>query len=114
MSWLVVFYFILGLYVLYILSLTLGLSKLKSTDLKLQNQLKTKFSVVIPMRNEAENLPALFQSISELSYPKNLFEIILVDDDSQDASWKFAREFQARYRDIKICLFINFRRKVYA
>ncbi|GAA0755608.1 glycosyltransferase [Psychroflexus lacisalsi] len=104
MSWLVVFYFILGLYVLYILSLTLGLSKLKSTDLKLQNQLKTKFSVVIPMRNEAENLPALFQSISELSYPKNLFEIILVDDDSQDASWKFAREFQARYRDIKICL----------
>lgn len=104
MSWLVVFYLILGLYIFYILWLTFGLPKLKLTDFKLSNQPETKFSVVISMRNEAENLPALFQSVSDLSYPKNLFEIILIDDDSQDESWKLARAFQAHYSDIKIYL----------
>lgn len=45
---------------------------------------KTKFSIVVPFRNEAENLPKLLHSISLLNYPKTLFEVILVDDDSED------------------------------
>lgn len=44
------------------------------------------FSIVIPFRNEAENLPDLLDSITNLNYPKSLFEIILVDDDSDDNS----------------------------
>ncbi|AUP80147.1 glycosyltransferase [Flavivirga eckloniae] len=47
---------------------------------------KTKFSVIIPFRNEAENLPRLLQSIALLEYPNHLFEIIFVDDDSNDNS----------------------------
>lgn len=47
---------------------------------------KTKFSIVIPFRNEAENLPKLLKSISKLNYPKALFEVILVDDESDDGS----------------------------
>lgn len=47
---------------------------------------KTKFSIVIPFRNEAENLSGLLQSLSNLDYPKHLFEIILVDDASEDDS----------------------------
>src|SRR5690606_8764865 len=46
----------------------------------------TSFSVIIPFRNEAQNLPSLLKSISKLSYPKHLYEIILVDDDSEDGS----------------------------
>jgi cellulose synthase/poly-beta-1,6-N-acetylglucosamine synthase-like glycosyltransferase len=47
---------------------------------------KTNFSVVIPFRNEAENLPTLLKSIKSLNYPKQYFEIIFVDDASQDSS----------------------------
>ena len=54
---------------------------------------KTKFSVVIPFRNEAENIPQLLASISRLNYPKSLFEIILVDDDSSDASVAVIKKF---------------------
>jgi cellulose synthase/poly-beta-1,6-N-acetylglucosamine synthase-like glycosyltransferase len=47
---------------------------------------KTKFSVVIPFRNEADNLNKLLDSILKLNYPKSMFEVILVDDNSEDDS----------------------------
>ncbi|WP_299117789.1 glycosyltransferase [uncultured Winogradskyella sp.] len=56
-------------------------------DFKLQDlNPKTKFSVIIPFRNEAENLPNLLKSIQNLNYPNSHFEIILVDDESNDGS----------------------------
>ena len=45
-------------------------------------------SIIIPFRNEAENLPKLLKSIDAQEYPKHLFEVILVDDDSEDYSVK--------------------------
>lgn len=47
---------------------------------------KTKFSILIPFRNEAEQLPDLIKSIETLNYPKHFFEIIFIDDDSEDDS----------------------------
>ena len=47
---------------------------------------KTRFSIIIPFRNEAENLPRLVQSIKALNYSRNHFEIIFVDDASEDSS----------------------------
>jgi len=46
----------------------------------------THFSIVIPFRNEAKNLAVLLNSIQKLSYPKNLYEIIFVNDESMDDS----------------------------
>lgn len=46
----------------------------------------TSFSVVVPFRNEAENLPKLLESLSRMDYPSALFEIIFVDDASEDNS----------------------------
>lgn len=45
---------------------------------------KNRFSIVVPFRNEAHNLPDLLLSLSVLNYPSELFEILLVNDDSQD------------------------------
>lgn len=47
---------------------------------------KTGFSIVIPFRNEEHHLPDLLQSITQLSYSKEQFEIIFVDDASKDNS----------------------------
>lgn len=46
----------------------------------------TKFSIVIPFRNEAENLPYLLKSIMALKYPGDRFEILFINDASEDAS----------------------------
>lgn len=54
---------------------------------------KTKFSVIIPFRNEAENLPELLKSIKKLNYPKDLFQVILVDDESKDESVEVVKSF---------------------
>jgi ABC-type dipeptide/oligopeptide/nickel transport system permease subunit/glycosyltransferase involved in cell wall biosynthesis len=44
----------------------------------------TKFSVIIPARNEASNIEACIAGIRAQNYPSHLFEIIVVDDFSED------------------------------
>lgn len=53
------------------------------------------FSIVIAFRNEAQQLPGLLESILNLSYPRELFEIIFVDDASEDASVSIISEKMA-------------------
>jgi cellulose synthase/poly-beta-1,6-N-acetylglucosamine synthase-like glycosyltransferase len=73
------------IYVLLIGSFILGFDKIPVFTLE-GTQKKTKFSVIIPFRDEAENLPDLLKSIAGLNYPKHLYSIIFVDDDSSDNS----------------------------
>jgi cellulose synthase/poly-beta-1,6-N-acetylglucosamine synthase-like glycosyltransferase len=44
----------------------------------------TKISLIIPVRNEAENINACLQSIFRQNYPQQLMEVIVVDDHSTD------------------------------
>jgi biofilm PGA synthesis N-glycosyltransferase PgaC len=43
-----------------------------------------KFSVIIPFRNEAQNLNELLDSLNRLNFSKNRFEVLFVDDHSED------------------------------
>lgn len=74
---------VLFIYVLFIGAFILGFGIKKTKKSELKNPI-TKFSIVVPFRNENENLPKLLHSISFLDYPKELFEVILVDDDSEE------------------------------
>lgn len=73
------------LYLILIASFVYGFDKVDEFSLK-DLKAKTKFSVIVPFRNEERNLPALLESISKLNYPKELYELIFVDDDSEDDS----------------------------
>ena len=91
---LVIAVIILLLYLLLIGKFAFAIDKVP--EFKLQDiPAKTKFSVVIPFRNEAENLPALLNSIAELNYQNSLFEIILVNDDSEDISKEIVSKFMS-------------------
>ena len=81
----IVLFLILALYVVFILQLIFGFNKVKSFE-RTDEQPKTSFSIIVPFRNEEKNLPKLLKSISSLNYPKDLFEIIMVDDFSIDNS----------------------------
>ncbi len=79
-------------YVFLIGAFILGFDKLKTLPIE-ETDAKTSFSVIIPFRNEAENLAALLNSIEALDYQKDLMEVILVNDASEDASLTILEKF---------------------
>jgi poly-beta-1,6-N-acetyl-D-glucosamine synthase len=52
-----------------------------------------KISVIIPARNEEENIGQLLQALKEQTYSSSLFEVIVVDDDSTDATASIIQQF---------------------
>jgi len=59
-------------------------------------------SVVVPLYNEVESLPELTAWISKVMAQNNFsYEIILVDDGSNDGSWDVVRELSETNRFIK-------------
>jgi len=96
-----VLYIITIIYCLAIVALIYGFTKVNSFEY-LGLKPKTKFSIVVPFRNEAENLPKLLNSFSKLNYPNDLFEVILVDDFSSE-------EFQVQSFRFKVSIIKNIR-----
>lgn len=85
---------IIGITIIYLLLIARFVHGFEKVDtFKLRNLIpETRFSVVIPFRNEVINLPQLLTSIQALKYPKHLFEIIFVDDDSEDNSVEIIKD----------------------
>jgi len=53
----------------------------------------TSFTILIPARNEEKNIADCLQSIQQLNYPKELIEVIVIDDFSDDATVATAKQF---------------------
>ena len=68
----------------YVGILIFGFTKMKTLSIY-ETVPKNTFSIVVPFRNESQNLPLLLETISHLNYPKDQFEVLLVDDDSDEA-----------------------------
>lgn len=94
-------YVIILIYSMAIIALIYGFTKVNSFEY-LGLKPKTKFSIVVPFRNEAENLPIILESFSKLKYPKEFFEVILVDDDSEE-------EFRVSSLKLKVLIIKNIR-----
>ncbi|NBL64641.1 glycosyltransferase [Flavobacterium sp. NST-5] len=89
-----IFFGIVAVYAVIILRLAFGFKKVLQYKLK-EISPKIKFSILVPFRDEAENLPGLLHSFSQLNYPRDLFEIIFVNDDSRDNSVEIIENFPA-------------------
>jgi cellulose synthase/poly-beta-1,6-N-acetylglucosamine synthase-like glycosyltransferase len=55
----------------------------------------TKISVIIPARNEEQNIGICLSSILHQNYPAHLFEVIVVDDHSTDNTARIVKSFAA-------------------
>ncbi|MGV6844623.1 MAG: glycosyltransferase, partial [Lutibacter sp.] len=74
----------------------------KFNDILQQEALpKTTFSIVVPFRNEEENLESLLQSFIRLNYPRNAYEIILVNDHSTDNFRKILQKYKTSFEQFK-------------
>jgi glycosyltransferase involved in cell wall biosynthesis len=53
-----------------------------------------RFSIIIPAHNEERYIGATLEHISALSYPADLYEVIVVENGSSDRTFDVAKQFQ--------------------
>lgn len=57
-------------------------------------------SVIIPVYNSPDDLREALESVTEQTYPDAQYEVVVVDNDSEDHTEAVAREFAAAYPDL--------------
>jgi cellulose synthase/poly-beta-1,6-N-acetylglucosamine synthase-like glycosyltransferase len=98
-------YFVAILTILYALLLMAyrywysKLSIFKPTDISAP---KTQFTIIIPARNEAANIKACVESILAQDYPKEAFEIIVMDDFSEDDTAFIVEAMHHQYSNVHL------------
>ena len=65
-------------------------------------QATTQFTVIIPARNEAANIKACVDSILAQDYPKDAFEIIVIDDFSEDDTAFIVQALSQQYPQVRL------------
>jgi len=82
------------IYVQLIMRFTFGwfsLDKVVTTDKV--SSFSTRFSVIIAVRNEEQTITRCLEAIALQNYPVDLFEVIIVNDHSTDATFEAVQEF---------------------
>ena len=98
-------------YGVLIIALVIGFDKVAIFDKKNIIPIN-KFTIIIPFRNEVGNLGELLNSIAMLNYPKENFEILMVDDDSDDDSVLTITNFKIEHPSLPIIILKNQRKSI--
>ena len=91
------------IYVLIISIYTYGWFRLK-TYKPPDITLKTQVSIIIPARNEEKNITNLLADLVKQDFSKDLFEIIVIDDNSSDQTVNIVNSFISSHPEHKIQL----------
>ena len=89
------------LYLLLILLFTFGWLKLKS-GFEPETKPKTRVSVVIAVRNEGKNIQKLLEALAGQVYPKEMMEVLIVDDHSEDNTVEIVKDFAALHKELRL------------
>ena len=60
------------------------------------------FSIVISAKDESDNISNLLNSLKNIDYPKNNFEIVLVDDNSTDNTACMVEDFKKELTNLRL------------
>jgi cellulose synthase/poly-beta-1,6-N-acetylglucosamine synthase-like glycosyltransferase len=63
---------------------------------------KTQFSVIIPARNEEENIQQCLRSVLEQNYPTDKFEVIVINDHSTDQTASIIQSMQEKHANLQL------------
>jgi cellulose synthase/poly-beta-1,6-N-acetylglucosamine synthase-like glycosyltransferase len=63
---------------------------------------RPRVSIIIPARDEARNIGQTLQCITQLDYPEERIEVIVVNDRSTDATAEIVSRFAAEYANIRL------------
>ena len=102
---LIIILIISALYLIYILAFTFGLYNLKEKFFTFNNKNNVKASVLIAARNEEKNIGKLLKSLYNQTFSKELFEVIIIDDHSEDETISIVENFLKEHKDINLKFF---------
>jgi len=88
----------------YVFTLTV-LRRARKTDVKIQlvkSVYEPTVSILIPARNEENVVGRLLQRMTELTYPQEKTQVIVIDDASSDKTGQIADSFSSRHGFIKV------------
>jgi cellulose synthase/poly-beta-1,6-N-acetylglucosamine synthase-like glycosyltransferase len=91
-----VFLSVAFIYIVLIVFFIIGFNRIQQIENKSALP-KNTFSIIVPFRNEAKNLPELLNSLKNLNYLAHLFEIIFVNDASEDISCEIIEAYQQQF-----------------
>ena len=94
--------FIISVIYLVIISVILNSVKSIFNSTILKSISKIKISVVIAAKNEEKNLPALISSLVKQSYAADLFEVIIIDDNSSDNTFEKAKSLTENFNHFSV------------
>jgi cellulose synthase/poly-beta-1,6-N-acetylglucosamine synthase-like glycosyltransferase len=101
MFWLIACSILLTIfYSTLILNYLIGWKRLPTLSFT-DSEIYTKVSIIIPARNESENLPQILSDILSQNFPKKNVEIIVVDDHSTDDTFSLSKEILSAQSDIQ-------------
>lgn len=89
------FYFLILIaliYIVLILFFIKGFNHVSNFKLT-ENNNHRKFTIIIPFRNEANNISLLANSLEQIDYPNSHFEVLFINDGSNDNSVPLLTEF---------------------
>jgi cellulose synthase/poly-beta-1,6-N-acetylglucosamine synthase-like glycosyltransferase len=88
----------------YIFTLTVlrGTSKSSKTIAARNATYMPTVSILVPARNEEKVIDRILQRMTELTYPKDKMQIIVIDDASKDKTGEIAEQYSRTYGYIKV------------
>lgn len=92
------FFFLALIYLVKILSFFLGLFKLKPG----KNQYLFSVSIIVPARNEENNIATCLDALLRQRYPEDKLEIVVIDDNSSDRTGSIVHAYCDRYPAIHL------------
>ena len=93
-----------ALYLICIGAFTCGMVLFRRNAPSYDQVPEKKVSVLIAARNEEKNIENLLQSLYNQSYKKELFEVIIVDDNSDDNTSEIVENFRISHPDMNLKL----------
>ena len=85
-------------YAIIIINLFRGLFFLKIGE----NKIRYFISIVVAARNEEKNISACLEALVHQTYPDDKFEIIIVDDRSEDNTAEIVRQYMAAHENVRL------------
>lgn len=92
-----IFYIVTSIYFLVLLSFLVGLF----FPNKRRTSQKRTVSVIVAARNEEQNIGNLLAELVDQTYPNSKYEIIVVNDESQDGTGKIVDQFARQHGNVK-------------
>ena len=93
LTWVYLFFIFVSLYFTLLFLVLFWKNKSNLFEDNKENYLPT-LSVLIPAHNEEKSIRDTIKIVLDINYPKNLFEVIVIDDGSTDNTLKIVKEFK--------------------